>query len=160
MAVRTRGKANESLHFARVILRAWDLARDSGRDSAGSVRGAFMPAVRLHLREAYGWFLLAVSGEETSVLEFPPACVDDLDSPPAGRMPPPELNEFALLEKEGWLGDMLRRDTAAPAKPASAKGAPQLLVSDQGPADYAVALNWAEQLESLMARVDDSLAEC
>lgn len=160
MAVRTRGKANESLHFARVLLRAWDVSREHSTDSPRAVRAAFMPAVKFHLEYAYGWFLMAVSGEETTNQPEPPFRVAALSPPPAGRMAPPELSEFALLEATGWIGDMLSPDIESPPSSSPAGGASSLLVSDQGPADYALAMDWALRLEGIMARIDDSMAEC
>lgn len=158
MAVRTRGKANESLHFARVLLRAWDVSREHSADSPRAVRAAFMPAVKLHLEHAYGWFLMAVSGEDTTNEPTPPFRVASLRPPPAGRMAAPELSEFALLEASGWIGDMLSPDLESSSSLAGS--ASSLLVSDQGPADYPLALDWASRLEGIMARIDDSMAEC
>ena len=71
--MRTRGAANQSLYRARLLLAAWDRARGEPVPEA-QLQGAFYPAVRLHLRQAYGWFLLAVSGvAEASAADAPAA---------------------------------------------------------------------------------------
>jgi hypothetical protein len=125
------------------------------------LRQAFLPAVRLHLGIAYGWFLLAVSGVEEASSASRPDCVADLPSPEAGRALPPELQEFSLLESDGWVAEMLSGggDDTRSSLPRSPAGG-TLLVSDRAAPDFALAMRWAESLETIMIRMDDSLAEC
>ncbi|MEM1402406.1 MAG: hypothetical protein AAGG55_03670 [Pseudomonadota bacterium] len=156
---RTRGAANQSLYRARIALEAWDQARDASRHADAQLTATFLPAVQLHLKQAYGWFILAVSGRETADWSELPGSTDQLAAPDAGKSVPPELREFALLESEGWLKDML-----APWKEPDARSpmsAPeQLLTSDRSLPGFALAKQWVQRLNTLMDRMDDSLAEC
>lgn len=154
---RSRGEANEALYRARILLSAWDTARAEGRWPEHQLLAAYLPAVRLHLRSAYGWFLLAVSGEEEAAVSEPPATVAQLPEPPAGRERPPELAEFARLEHVGWLADMLAVETARPAPMVAGNN---LLGSDRETPGFAVASRWAQSLADTMQRMDDSLNEC
>lgn len=158
---RTRGEANQSLYRAQVLLACWDRERSGGRYSDHLLRQAFLPAVRLHLCAAYGWFLLAVSGVEEANSANRPERVADLPAPEPGRARPPELQEFSLLESDGWVADMLSESEdgvgVGVARPAAGAA---LLVSDRAAPDFALAMRWAESLEAIMLRMDDSLAEC
>jgi len=116
-----------------------------------------MPALRLHLGDAYGWFLLSVSGVEDASPGMRPRSVADLPAPEPGRARPPELAEFSQLEADGWLADMLAGDASEHTRPG---GAATLLGSDRSAPDYALAARWVQALEAIMARMDDSLAEC
>lgn len=120
---------------------------------------AFLPAVKLHLGQAYGWFLLSVSGVEESALNRPPGKVADLPAPAMGQMHAPELAEFSQLEIDGWLADMLN-DTELGNPAAQLASGDGLLVSDRQSPGCAVAAGWASSLGEIMARMDDSLAEC
>ena len=124
------------------------------------LREAFLPAVRLHLLESYGWFLLAVSGVEEAPPARRPERVADLPTPEPGRALPPELQEFGLLESSGWLGDMLAADVSADSGLAAPRAGGALIGSDADAPDFARAAAWAGALEGTMARMDDSLAEC
>ena len=86
----SRGKANQSLYRARILLDAWDRARDEGVREDHLLE-TFLPAVRLHLREAYGWFLLAVSGFEEPLDKDLPRTTRDTPAPEPGRARSPEL---------------------------------------------------------------------
>lgn len=154
---RTRGAANEALYRASILLDSWDRAREAEAVAAEPLRQAFLPAVRLHLHRAYGWFLLSVSGIEDAGEADCPRSTADLAAPEAGRERAPELREFALLESGGWIGDMLAPQDSA-ATPAA--GGALLLGSDQAPPGFAVASDWHRRLGAIMARMDDSLAEC
>ena len=68
----------------------------------------------------------------------------------------PELREFELLEREGWLADMLAAD--APATPE--RGDRGLLGSDRQPAGPGEFARWCERLEATISRMDDLMAEC
>lgn len=150
--------ANQSLYRARIVLAAWDSQRNDNARPSQHLIEAFLPAVRLHLRDAYGWFLLSVSGMEEGGAQRPVESVQALPTPEAGRMQAPELAEFAKLEAKGWIGEMLQ-DDVAPVQ-ATARAPANLLVSDRRAPDLAVAERWADSLDALMTRMDDSLAEC
>lgn len=153
---RTRAEANQALYLARILLGAWDQARESGQPEA-QLLGAFLPAVRLHLGQAYGWFLLSVSGVSEASGAALPRSTAALAPPEPGRSPAPELRELAQLEQSGWIADMLA--DASPS-PGPASSPPLLLGSDRQQPGYAVAAAWAAALEDMMLRMDDSLAEC
>lgn len=154
--MRTRGAANQSLYRARLLLAAWDRARGEPVPET-QLQGAFYPAVRLHLRQAYGWFLLAVSGvAEASVADLPSTTVD-LPAPEPGKARMPELAEFEQLERSGWVQQLWDDDEleATPLHSASK----DLLVSDQNKPGPRVIQSWIDQFEVTMARMDDSLNE-
>ena len=154
---RTRGAANLALYRARLVIGAWERAHSEPIPPA-QLSGAFLPVVRLHLRDAYGWFLLAVSGVEEAPGLSLPQCVNDLPPPEDGVALVPELAEFRLLERGGWLWEMLQASSEEqPPVRSSARGA--LLGSDRDVSGPGVAMRWANELESIMARMDDSLAE-
>jgi hypothetical protein len=130
--------------------------RDEATYPAEQLAGAFLPALKLHLGRAYGWFLLSASGVEQVAEPSLPRDTADLPAPDPGRARPPELGEFALLEQSGWIGDMLREE---PLTARSGSGAGGLLISDQQRPGYAIAASWVDSLAQIMARMDDSLAE-
>lgn len=123
--------------------------------------GAFLPAVRRHLLDAYSWFLLSVSGVEDSHAADLPRRTRDLPAPPAGRALIPEIAEFAQLESSGWLAQLLAVESEEHGGPVAADPKPEqnLLVSDRQPLGYAVVHAWTDALTAIMSRMDDSLAE-
>jgi hypothetical protein len=154
-----RGRANQALFEARILLDGWESALQQARWRPQAVGSAYLAAIRLHLLHAYGWFLLAVAGAD----EMPdpaqlPATVQDLPLPPPGRERPPELREFAMLERDGWLGDMLRSGVAASSAGAGMNAG--LLGSDREAPGPGVVAQWHEALAGIMARMDDALSEC
>jgi hypothetical protein len=153
-----RGYANQALFQARVLLDVWAATAAEPPRSAAVLEASFAPAVLLHLRRAYGWFLLTISGSgEVREPRELPASVEELPAPPPGRVAPPELREFALLERDGWLGALLQADELACLGQA---GGHPLLASDRARPDRATLSAWLESLAALMARMGDSLDEC
>ena len=152
-----RGLANEALYRARIILDAWESALEAGSGNSAQVSGAFRPAAALHLQRAYGWCLLAVAGRDPQPdPEQLPRRAADVPAPPAGREVAPELREFELLEREGWLADMLAADGLATRE----SGDRGLLGSDRQPAGPGEFERWRGRLEATISRMDDLLAEC
>ena len=156
---RTRGAANQSLYHARIALSAWDQARDADRHSDAQLTATFLPAVQLHLKQAYGWFLLAASGKESADWSELPETTAELAEPDAGKSVPPELREFSILESEGWLREMLAPWEEPDTQPAMSAQA-GLLTSDRAVPGFALAEQWVQRLNAMMDRMDDSLAEC
>lgn len=154
--MRTRGAANQSLYLARIVLAGWDAERDRGRYPDATVTAAYWPAVCRHLWDGYGWFLLAVSGVADASSDELPATTADLQTPEAGRARPPELREFELLERDGWLSELLAADVQPGASGRSASG---VIGSDRGAPAFALAARWVALLEQTMQRMDDFLAE-
>ena len=157
-----RARANHALYLAGILIKQWRellLAQDLPQ---AAVNAAFDPAVRLHLGHAYGWFLLQLSGEQTSAGE-PPSCCEELPPVPEGKMEPGEIAEFRRLEAEGWLHDMLNSASAQPAvqsarSPRRAGGG--LSVSEVGESELERAQQWKSRLETIFERMSDSLDEC
>jgi len=152
-----RGRANQALYLARIVLNAWEEALAKQDLPAGVLAQAFLPAVRQHLLDAYGWFLLAIVQTEP-LPDTPPASTGQLPPVPAGKVVPAEIRELSRLEAEDWLSDLLgplpspggatytrRRDNLAVAAPAV-----------DGPG---AATAWLEQLGALFERMSDSLDE-
>ncbi len=151
----SRSKANQALYRAKILLRGWELAVDGQQFPAPAVDEAYRPAVRQALKDTYGWFLLAVAGvDDAPASELPMSC-DALPSPAQGRARAPELQEFSLLERDGWLAELLQED-AGEHRVSSSVG---LLGSDRQAHGRAVFVRWTEQLQAIMNRMDDSLSE-
>ena len=150
-----RGLANQALFQARILLDGWEHCAEARLRSADQLSAAFRPAVLLHLRNAYGWFLLAVAGLDTEPDPMAlPREAGAVPEPPPGRAVAPELREFALLERDGWLGDMLS------ARHGRSGAAPGLLGSDRQPPGIGDFRRWCDALEQVMHRMDDSLDDC
>ncbi|MEO1079055.1 MAG: DUF6586 family protein [Pseudomonadota bacterium] len=158
---RSRGAANRSLYRARILLECWDKARDEARVPQDQLTEAFLPAVRNHLRDAYGWFLRSVAGiEEAPDASPPPSSTQELPEHEAGRARPPELAEFALLERDGWLAELLASSSESATGTAPTQWSPNVLGSDRQAPGFAVAEDWLRRLNATMQRMDDSMAEC
>ncbi|PLW69486.1 hypothetical protein [Pseudohalioglobus lutimaris] len=150
-----RGRANQCLYLARILTAAWqrDLAAET--IPASVLAQAYLPCVRSHLRDAYGWFLVEVT--RPGVLpDLPPTCIAELPEVAQGKAVPPEVREFHLLEGSGWIAEMLAAD-ADSATSASSMGN---LATAVTAADPQRASQWADLLQALFDRMGDSLDEC
>ncbi|QIB67345.1 DUF6586 family protein [Kineobactrum salinum] len=150
-----RGRANHSLYLARLLLAAWE--RELGREDtpATVLAQAWAPAVRNHLLDAYGWFLL----ELLKPAEMPaslPVSVAQLPAAEPGKAVPAEVAEFEQLEQQGWLAEMLQ----APVSQAVHRGSDSLASSVDGLPTPVTMAAWAEQLDRAFARMGDLLDEC
>jgi len=151
-----RAQANQKLYLAKIQLAAWQRALAAREVAAATLTQAFLPAVRQHLLGAYGWFLLAVSGQEQLPGE-PPRCCAELPAIAAGMAVPGEIREFEQLETSGWLAALLAEPDEAVQQARTrdnlASAAPVLpAVEDAG--------QWIDQLEAVFQRMSDSLDEC
>jgi hypothetical protein len=117
---------------------------------------AYLPAVRLHLLDAYGWFLLDISGASELPPE-PPRSVTALADPPAGKAVPGELREFRQLEREGWLSELQQAPVENPAPPRQSPG--NLAVAADF-IDVSQVQAWVDALAACFDRMGDSLDEC
>lgn len=151
-----RGLANQALYLANVLLAAWRETLVREEIPAGIVDQAFYPAVRLHLLNAYGWFLLEVVDAEPPPDGSPPTCCAEVPPQPDGIAFSGELREFERLEREDWLGSLLSPPGRAPS-PARSPG--NLAAASAGPGLDDV-VDWADRLERLISRMRDSLEEC
>lgn len=149
-----RGFANHSLYMARLVLSAWSTQVGTTNLPPGTAAAAFAPAVRLHLLDAYGWFLLALL-RVSPLPPRPPHSVSELPSPGPGIALPGELAEYSVLEREGWLARL--QAPLAPGIPQTA--APDLLARAGGYPDRSDYMEWCQQFEQLFDRMSDSIDE-
>lgn len=150
-----RAQANHKLYLARIQLAAWQQALAAEQIAANTLNQAFLPAVREHLLGAYGWFLLAVSGQN-QLPEHPPRNCSELPPVAEGQAVSGEIQEFRQLETTGWLAELLREPgdvgLAARSQGNLASAGPGL----PGPE---LAGQWTDHLETLFGRMSDSLDE-
>jgi len=150
-----RGQANHCLYLARLLLAAWrrDLAAE---DIPASVLAqAFAPAVRGHLLDAYGWFLLDLQ-KPAQLPATPPHSVIALPPVAPGKAAPAEIAEFSRLERDGWLAELLREPTVTPPP----RSGPNLATPNADLPDPESLLAQAQQLENAFSRMGDFLDEC
>jgi hypothetical protein len=151
-----RGRANHGLYLARILLDAWREVLGREEVPAAVLSQAFLPAVRQHLVEAYGWFLLAVMQVEP-LPERPPAGCSELPPVPEGKAVPGEIRELAQLESGGWLARMCQPDSAA--APTGGRRPGNLAVAASAAAGPDEAGQWLRELGALFDRMGDSLDE-
>ncbi len=149
-----RAQANHALYLARLLTAGWQRELAAANVPAAALAQAYEPAVCNHLASAYGWFLLEITQPEPAP-EFPPRGCDQLPPPPAGRVLPGEVREFSRLEREGWLGEVLRDRRGTVGRGRSTGNLIGAEVAT-GPEDCAA---WADRLQDLFDRMGDSLDE-
>ena len=150
-----RGRANEKLYHAAILMRM--LSAELAREElpARVVLEAAGLAVRQHLLDAYGWFLLELAG----VSDFPaqpPHSVDSLQAS-YGLAEPlrGELVELRVAEREGWLGQL----QAVPGgRPAVTGGGNLLPVAEQSWSEEQLR-GWHDLLADLIDRLGHGLDE-
>ena len=108
-----RAQANQSLYLAKILLSAWEQALSAEDTPALTLEQAFLPAVRTHLMQSYGWFLLEVTGFDVPPDGQPPRAVAQLPEIAAGKAIPGEVREFERLEGGGWLAALCSQDSAS-----------------------------------------------
>ena len=146
--------ANHSMYMASIVLDVWGRSESDGVYQANAFKAAFAPAVKLHLLDAYGWFLLALR-RESQLPRRPPHSTLDLSALPAGIEQPPEVKELQLLEQSGWLRALIAPiPLGMPALQAS-----NVLVSEGAYPDLVKMKEWRDALESLLQRQADAIEE-
>ncbi len=149
-----RGLCNHALYMARVLLDRW---RESGASGVPQtvLDAAYGPSVRLHLLDAYGWFLLATLKLDR-LPDRPPHRVSELPALEDGIACPPEIGEFRQLEDQGWLAPLLAPvPLGLPAQQAEqASLAVEVSTVDRGRYEQ-----WYRDCQALFARMDDGLQE-
>lgn len=151
-----RGRANQSLYLARIVLDSWEQALERQELPVGVIAQAYLPAVKLHLVDAYGWFLLAVM-QLDRLPDAPPTRCAQLPPVPEGKMVPGEIRELSQLESTGWLAQMLAGgQPAAVAQPGRRDNLAVAAPATPGPAE---AREWLAKLGALFERMGDSLDE-
>ena len=149
-----RGQANHCLYLGRILINSWrrELAEESL--PASVLAQAYLPAIRAHLGDAYGWFLLEITRPGSLPMEPPRSCAE-LPEIAEGKALPGEIREFQRLESSGWIAEMLGLETAAPAGVSSVGN----LAVSGSVAEPAEAQRWAGLLQGLFDRMADSLDE-
>ena len=151
-----RARANHSHYLAKILLSAWRAEADKQSLPQRVLSQAFLPAIRLHLLDAYGWFLLDISGI-TDLPPEPPHSATALPDPPDGKAVPGEIREFLQLEQEGWLRDLQQ---ALVDPPTVVRATPGNLATAADFSQPPQAQDWVDALGSSFERMGDSLDEC
>ena len=152
---KARGLANHSLYMARLLLSAWAETQSAAVTPIHAIDAAFAPAVRLHLLDAYGWFLLT-SMRATQLPDGPPHCVAELADRAPGIARPAEVSECQYLENTGWLAQL----QAPLPKGLARRGLGMSLAIESAYPDISMYRNWARHVEDLFARMSDAIDEC
>ena len=151
-----RALANHKLYLARILAEAWSEALQREQVTATTLAQAFqVPAVN-HLVDAYGWFLLEVSGAE-SLPAAPPRGCQALPPIAQGKAVPGEIREFLQLESDGWLQALLA--DYSNITPITRQQTNSLAVSAAAALNPGQIREWAQALEDLFDRMADSLDE-
>lgn len=153
----TRALANHSLYLAKIQLSSWVGQLEAQQLPVTVVAQAFMPAVRGHLLNAYGYLLLTLIDASDSG-EPLPQCVAQLPAVAPGKASPGTLNELQRLEQEGWLKALLELPELTPS---AANKSPGNLASAAMPASGVdEATLWCNSMEKAIETLGDSLDEC
>ncbi|MFV8817387.1 DUF6586 family protein [Haliea sp. E17] len=154
MAYSARGQANHCLYLARILGAAWRRDSDAQSVAASTLAQAYLPAVRMHLQAAYGWFLLDITRQEP-LPALPPGNCADLPPRPAGKVLPGEIRECQQLERDGWLAEML----SAGEQPLAVNRHADNLASTPAEASPQQVEAWCNALQGLFERMGNSLDE-
>ena len=87
----------------------------------------------------------------------PPHSCDELPPLPIGKAEPAEIREFRLLEREGWLADLIRGAEEVAATPLRSPG--NLAVGADFP-DIGQVEAWLGRMGTCFERMGNSLDEC
>ena len=141
--------------MARLLLDAWSDQLSRNRLEKNVLEAAFAPAVRLHLLNAYGWFLLAVV-RFTPLPQQPPHSTKELPGPSQGIAEPNEIAEYRELERHGWLARLQTLPEQGIERPLP----PGRLASTVGRLQVEDYQGICGNLEALINRMSSSLDEC
>ncbi len=150
-----RGLANQKLYHASILIRM--LGAELAREElpAARVLEAVGLAVRRHLLEAYGWFLLELADISDLPAE-PPLTIAELEQhyglaePRRG-----ELVELGQMEQAGWLAAL----QAQPAPTRSTAGNASLLAVAEQPWSEQGLRQWHDALADAIDRLGHGLDE-
>ena len=154
----SRALANHKLYLAKIQLAAWRAQLQEQQLGATVLSQAFLPAVRGHLLEAYGWLLLTLIDVGESPSGSLPHSVDQLPEIPAGKVAPGNLIELQVLEKGGWLAELLAPPAADTSTVSRRPG--NLATRTIPTAGLEEASVWGASMETIIERLGDSLDEC
>lgn len=150
-----RGQANHGLYLARLLLAAWRRDLEAEDIPASVLAQAFGPAVRSHLLDAYGWFLLDLQ-KPAELPARPPHSAAWLPEVAPGKAVPAEIENFARLEQQGWLATLVQEPGTEPTR----RSADSLAASAANLPDPDTLEALAQRLDDAFARVSDFLDEC
>jgi hypothetical protein len=153
--VSARSLANQKLYYARILAKSWRLELQSQSIPANVLAGAFNDPACQHLRAAYGWFLLEIV-QPPVMPTVPPVDSSELPVLTPGKALPGEVRELQQLEQSGWIAQMLQCDETAMDR---SKSLGNLALSVTQTPHPDTIDRWIEQLESIFARMADSLDE-
>lgn len=150
-----RGRANHHSHCARLLLDAWADAETAGLERRPVLADAYGLAVQVHLRAAYGWFVLELA--QCHTFDEPVDSVAAVRELADARWRA-ELSELAALEAdaESWLGCLLNLRCHGSARATSPSLALELAERDYS---LQLMLDLRRELENTMARMSLVLEE-
>ena len=154
----SRALANHKLYLAKIQLAAWRAQLQEQQLGANVLAQAFLPAVRGHLLEAYGWLLLTLIDVGEPPSGSLPHSVDQLPDIPPGKAAPGNLIELQGLESGGWLAELLAPQPAEATAMSRRPG--NLATSTTSAAGLEEASVWCASMEAIIERLGDSLDEC
>ena len=149
-----RGLANHSLYMAKLLLEAWSDAEAAAPTRQQALNAAFAPALRNHLLDAYGWFLLALM-RQTKLPGAPPHCTAQLPQRGPGIAEPGEIDEYRQAEQQGWLAG-LQKPLPKGLPPARRNNMLAVTGTYPGYNDYR---EYCSTLDALFQRMADSVDE-
>ncbi|MDJ0878282.1 MAG: hypothetical protein QNI86_06695 [Halieaceae bacterium] len=150
-----RSLANQKLYHAAILIRMLgpELARED--TPAARVLEAVGLAVRRHLLEAYGWFLLELA-EISDLPAEPPLSIAELEQNHGISEPRRgELVELGQLEQNGWLAALQARPEPTRSSSATAN---LLAVAEQTWSEEGL-LRWHDSLADLIDQMGHGLDE-
>ncbi len=161
-----RGRANRKLYHAAILTRMLEAELAQEQYPASVVLEAAGPAIRGHLLDAYGWFLLELA-EVIALPERPPHSVAELAEPADGQaveLAPDsdwmrgELIELKRLEQSGWLAAL---QAPVPTMGSATPGfqADNLLAVTAQEWSLEQLRQWHKELEALIDRLSHGLDE-
>lgn len=153
-----RARANHALYLASIVLQAWERERAGSPHASSAVDLAFAIAAIAHLRNAYGWFLLAVHCPERELREPPRSCAE-LPPQPEGRALNLQIEELMRMEEGGWLAQLLG-PLPEPGPAGNSERAMALLSRSSDTPDPEQLRHWHGALSEVFDRMSDTLDEC
>jgi hypothetical protein len=151
-----RGQANRKLYHAAILVRMLRAELSRQELPAHVVLESVGLAVRQHLLEAYGWFLLELAGIEDISRGPPPGLAALQQAYGVSEPLRGELVELQQMEREGWLAELLA--PPAPTGAAPAAGPDGLAVREQVWSE-AQLQSWHDKLAELFDRMSHGLDE-
>ena len=143
--------------MARFLLDIWQQKLNTENVMPAVVNAAFSPAIRLHLLDAYGWFLLVLI-RTTQLPPQPPHHTQDISELNVKHAISREICECRRLEIEGWLGQL--QAPLLRGMPSQKLVSNQVLAIAESHPQISDYTNWCNASEELFARMSDSLDEC